>query len=215
LNDSFIKNGWHRSIILKLLIADKIKAKKYLIFDSKNFFTHKQSLNDWPIEEGNGLVETYDSRNWKEVDKFCAQHNIKVPDAVYNSTTPFIVDTAVVKEILKFDLSSLFFDKKGWWSSEFFLYSIFTQHAGNKLQKNPVPNVTFWNTERKLTLEQLTDIYTWPNMRAMGLHRKVIELGTDLTDFIEFLISLGFDANIVKTLLWRYTQDITNWNNGE
>ena len=208
VNDSKIKNGWHRSAVLKLLIADKIQSNKYLIIDSKNFFVHKQSLNDWPLTDGNGIIERYDSRGWNEVDEFCLKNNIPIPDAVYNSSTPFIVDTTIVKELIKFDILPLFFNKLRWWSSELFLYSIFTQHAGNKLKSEPVPNVTFWNTERELNKETLTDVYTWPNMRTFGLHRDVLKNKTDLSDFINFLTEVGFDRNMIKNTLKQYKLDI-------
>lgn len=208
VDDSKIKNGWHRSAVLKLLIADKIQSNKYLIIDSKNFFVHKQSLNDWPLTDGNGIIERYDSRTWTEVDDFCLKNNIPIPDAVYNSSTPFIVDTTIVKELIKFDILPLFFNKKGWWSSELFLYSIFTQQVGNKLKSEPVPNVTFWNTERTLDKTVLNDCYTWPNMRAFGLHRDVLKLKTDLTQLMDFLIEIGFDSNTVTQALEQYQQDI-------
>jgi len=208
VNDSRIKNGWHRSAVLKLLIADKIQSNKYLILDSKNFFVHKQLLNDWPLTDGNGIIEQYDSRGWNEVDEFCLKHNISIPKEVYNSSTPFMVDTAIVKGIIKFDILSLFFNKLKWWSSELFLYSIFTQHFGNKLTSEPAPNVTFWNTERQLDTETLTDIYTWPNMKMFGLHRDVLRLESDLTELIDFLVEIGFDKNIVATTLTQYEQDI-------
>jgi hypothetical protein len=208
VNDSRIKNGWHRSAVLKLLIADKIRSNKYLILDSKNFFVHKQLLNDWPLTDGNGIIEQYDSRGWKEVDDFCSEHNIPIPKEVYNSSTPFMVDTAIVKSIINFDILSLFFNKLKWWSSELFLYSIFTQHFGNKLTSEPAPNVTFWNTERQLDTEILTDIHTWPNVKMFGLHRDVLRLESDLTELIDFLVEIGFDKNLVENTLTQYEQDI-------
>lgn len=207
-NDSAIRNGWHRSAVLKLLTSQHVQADKYLILDSKNFFVHEQNLNDWPIHDGNGILETYDSRGWSEIDSFCAKHDIPVPTQVYNSSTPFVLDTATVKEIVKFDILPLFFNKKSWWSSEIFLYSIFTQYLGQPLTQSAVPNVTFWNTERALDKTTLNDCYTWPNMRAFGLHRDVLKLKTDLTQLMDFLIEIGFDSNTVTQALEQYRQDI-------
>jgi len=208
VNDSPIKNGWHRSSVLKLLIADKIQSDKYLMLDSKNFFVHQQQLSDWSLTDGNGLVENYNNRGWNEVNDFCLQHDIPIPEDAYTSVTPFIYDTTIVKDLIKFDIPSLFFNKKKWWSSEVFLYSIFTQYAGNKLKSEPTHGVTFWNTERQLDTETLTDIHTWPNMKMFGLHRDILKLKTDLTELINFLIEIGFDKNIVKTTLTQYEQDI-------
>lgn len=209
-NDTRIKNGWHRSAILKLLIADKVQSNRYLILDSKNFFIRKQTLSLWPLNDGNGIVEKYCSHTWKEIDKFCLKNNIVIPIETYMSATPFVVNTNIVKEILKFDIHSLFFKKADWWSSELLLYSIFTQYFGNKLISERVPNVTFWNNERTLDANTLTEIYNWPNLRSMGLHRDVIKLGTDLTDFIDFLSNIGFDKNKIKTILEIYKQDTKN-----
>jgi hypothetical protein len=207
-NESKIKNGWHRQAVLKLLIADKIQSKKYLILDSKNFFVHNQSLNDWPLQEGNGIVEVCDSYSWKEVDDFCLKNNILMPKEVYSQSTPYMVDTAIVKELIKFDILPLFFNKLGWWSSEFFLYSVFAQHVGNRLKSEPVPNITFWNTERKIDIATINDVYTWPNMKTFGLHRDILKLDIDITALVEFLIKIGFNGNIIKTALKQYKQDV-------
>jgi hypothetical protein len=119
-----------------------------------------------------------------------------------------MVNTAIVKDLIKFDILSLFFNKLGWWSSEFFLYSVFSQHVGNKLKSEPVPNITFWNTERKLDITTINDVYTCPNMRTFGLHRDVLKLDIDITALVEFLIKIGFDGNIIKTALKQYKQDV-------
>ena len=162
INDSRIKNGWHRQSALKLLIAKKIQSGKYLILDSKNIFICNQTLNDWPLSEGNGLLvdSTYKSLTpmWPELDEFLIKNNIRKPDNVYDAATPFMVLTDVVKKVIKFDFLPLFFNKKNWWASEFFLYSVLSQHYGNNIKSVPVPNVTFWNTERTLTNDVLTEI---------------------------------------------------------
>ena len=214
INDSHIKNGWHRSAVLKLLIAEKIQSDKYLILDSKNIFICKQTLNDWPLLEGNGLPvdSTYNVKSiWPEVDDFFIKNNIRKPDKVYDAATPFMVLTDVVKKVIEFDFLPLFFNKKSWWASEFYLYSVLSQHYGNNLKSESVPNVTFWNTERLLAKGVLTDICTWPNMRTFGLHRKVLKLNTDLTEFIDFLAVIGFDKQIVEHTLTCYEKDTKNY----
>jgi len=208
VNDSKIKNGWHRQEVLKLLMADKIQSEKYLILDSKNFFVQpQQSLDDWPVEDANGIIENYDSRGWNEIDIFCLAHNIPIPEKSCSMVVPFVANTALVKKIITFDILPLFFNKKKQWSCEFLLYSIFSQFFGIKLQSKPTPNVTFWSNERELTKEVLKDIHTWPNMKTFGLHRNVLKLGTDLTELIDFLVEIGFDRNIVETTLAQYEQD--------
>jgi len=208
VNDSQIKNGWHRQEVLKLLMANKIQSEKYLILDSKNFFVRQQSVDDWPVQDGNGIIEKYDSRSWDEINDFCLIHNIPIPINSCSMVTPFMANTNLVKKIIRFDILPLFFNKKDWWSCEFLLYSIFSQSAGIKLESNPTPNVTFWNTERELIKEVLKDIYDWPDIRMFGLHRDVLKLGTDLTELINFLVEIGFDKNIVATTLTQYEQDI-------
>ena len=215
INDSRIKNGWHRSAVLKLLIAKKIQSDKYLILDSKNIFICKQILNNCPLIEGNGLPvdSIYNSLTpiWPEFDDFCIKNSIRKPDKVYDSATPFMVFTNVVKKIIEFDFLPLFFNKKNWWSSELYLYSVLSQHYGNNLKSEPCTNVTFWNTERPLTKDVLTDIYTWPNMRTIGLHRDVLKLNINLTEFTEFLVEIGFDKKIVENTLTCYKKDTKNY----
>ena len=217
INDSHIKNGWHRSAVLKLLIAEKIQSDKYLILDSKNIFICKQILNNWRLLEGNGLPvdrtkRTYNGKPiWPEVDDFCIKNSIRKPDKVYDSATPFMMFTDVVKKVIEFDFLPLFFNKKNWWSSELYLYSVLSQHYGNNLKSDPVPNVTFWNTERPLTKDVLTDIFTWPNMRTIGMHRDVLKLNINLTEFTDFLAVIGFDKQIVEHTLTCYEKDTKNY----
>jgi hypothetical protein len=205
--DTYKKNGWHRSMLCKLLVAKTIQSKKYLILDSKNFFVRKQSLDDWPIEDGNGIIEEYNHFGWAEVDEFCLQNNINIPKIVYSATTPFMVDTALVREMIKFDILPLFLNKAEQWSSEFFLYSIFSQHAGNQLEFKYVTNVTFWSNENTLDIETLTDMYNWPNMRMFGLHRNFLKTKTDLTELVDFLVGVGLERNMLDTTLTQYKQD--------
>jgi hypothetical protein len=201
-------NGWTRQQVLKLLIAEKINGKRYLLLDSKNFFVHNQSLSQWPVNNGNGIIQSYNSFDWEEINEFCAKHNIPISKEIYMSCTPFVCDTHLVKEILKFDIFPLFFEKKNWWSSEILLYSIFSQFFGNTLKKiEHVPNVTFWSSERVLSTETLRDIYSWPDLRMFGLHRAMIYLKIDLFEFIRFLIDIGYDRDIVTSSLKTYKQD--------
>lgn len=207
INDSQVKNGWHRSAVLKLLISEKVQANKYLIFDSKNFFICKQSLDEWPVADGNGLVQNFDSWGWTEVEDFCLTNNIPLPNEVYSSATPFMVDTKIARKIISYNILPLFFNKKEWWSSELFLYSIFTQFAGNKLTTSNTPNVTFWNSERPLSEQVLIDISNWPGIKTFGLHREVFKFNPDLTDFTNFLVNRGFELTAVEKILNLYKKD--------
>ena len=68
-NDSIRKNGWHRSALLKLLVAEHVNTEKYLLLDSKNFFVKQVNLDSWPCDEGNHLVESLHSNgNCQMVD---------------------------------------------------------------------------------------------------------------------------------------------------
>jgi hypothetical protein len=204
INDSYKKHGWHRSAVLKLLAAKHIQSEKYLILDSKNFFVHPQSLDDWPLQDGNGIMYDNEILGWHEVEDFCLKNNITWPEKVYMSATPFMVKTDIVKEIIKYDILPLFFDKESTWSSEIFLYSIFTQYFGNPLTQNQVPNVTFWKSERAITKETLLDVHAWPNMRSFGLHRDVLKVGTDLSALIDFLVEIGFDKSKINQAIKLY-----------
>ena len=86
-----------------------------------------------------------------------------------------------------------------------------SQHYGNNLKSEPCTNVTFWNTERPLTQDVLTDIFTWPNIRTFGLHRDVLKLNINLTEFTEFLVEIGFDKKIVENTLTCYKKDTKNY----
>ena len=214
-NDSVIKNGWHRSIFLKLLVANTVTTSRYLVLDSKNFFINSVILDEWPCNEGNHLVEQLhlnrklsNGRSWPEFFQFADKHNIPITDNAYSTTTPFMFNTTIVREILTLDdLYPLFFNREGW-ASEFFLYSIYTQNQGNQLVNGPAVNVTFWNTERKLNNKTLTDIYSWPNLKSIGLHRDIIAHNTDLTELYNFLDSINFDSDVVVKCLTQYRKDL-------
>lgn len=213
-NDSKLCNGWHRQNALKLLISDQIHSDKYLIIDSKNFFICRQSLNTWPITEGNGLLvdtQLHITNRWAELDNFCLNHNIKVPSKVYDASTPFVVHTDTVKKIIQFDILPLFFDKKNWWVSEFYLYSFFIQHFGNRLQSVDVTNVTFWDTKHSMSVENLRDILKWPNIKSLGLHRDMLKLNINLDGLFDFLVEIGFDKKTVEDMLKQNQESIIEY----
>ena len=215
VNDSVIKNGWHRSAILKLLAANVVETSRYLLLDSKNFFINPAVLDQWPCAEGNHLVEQLhvnnqlsNGRNWPNLFEYVKTHNINLPDNTYSTTTPFMVHTKLVQQLLNTgDVASLFLNNLGW-SSELFLYSVYTQHVGNKLVGGPTVNVTFWNVERTADYSTLSDIASWPDLLCLGLHRDFMNINSNLTDLCNFLESRNFDRLLVDKWLTQYKVDI-------
>jgi len=213
-NDTKKKNGWHRSALLKLMVANQVHTDRYLLLDSKNFFIKPVNLDEWPCVEGNYLVEPLqidgrlaNGRVWPNLFEFGKQHNIQIPKNTYSTTTPFIVNTNIVKNLIDLDVKSLFLNNLGW-SSELFLYSVYTQHLGNELKNGPTVNVTFWNDERTADLETLTDIFSWPNIKSFGVHRDFMRLNLDLTEMYNFLESIDFDKQLVETCFGQHQKDL-------
>lgn len=218
-NDSYKKNGWHRSALLKLLAAEYVTTEKYLLLDSKNFFVKQANLDNWPCEEGNHLVEPLHSnsqlskgrlsngRLWPNLFEFGKKHKIPISQNTYSTTTPFMVQTHVVKKLLKLDIASLFLNSTGW-SSELFLYSVYAQYLGIKLINGPTINVTFWNNERTADTETLTDIFSWTHLLTFGFHRDFMKLNLDLIDLYNFLTFINFDRQLVESCFDQYRKDL-------
>lgn len=215
INDSVTKNGWHRSAILKLLVANSVSTSRYLVLDSKNFFVNPVVLDQWPCDEGNHLVEQLHVNNklsngqsWPNLFQYVKEHSITLPNNTYSTTTPFMVKTRLVQELLNIgDVPALFLNNTGW-SSELFLYSVYTQHVGNKLIAGPTVNLTFWNTERTADYATLTDIASWPGLLSLGLHRDFMIKNSDLTELYTFLESRGFNRLLVEQCLTQYRKDV-------
>ena len=214
-NDSSTKNGWHRSALLKLLVANNITQSKYLILDSKNFFIKSLDLNDWPCAEGNNLIAEIDKVTpyWPNLDQFCKDLGIIKPKQTWSSSTPFMVKTDTVKQLIQYKkLYSMFLSNFGW-SSELLLYSVFAQHLGSELTHGVTPNITFWEDESTLDRNTLENFYNWPDIKSLGLHRYAFEFNQDLSDLINWLVDLGFDKTFIVDCLNRYQQDIICWQN--
>jgi len=213
-NDSVKKNGWHRSALLKLMAAEHVNTEKYLLLDSKNFFVRQVNLDSWPCDEGNHLVEPLHSngqlsngRSWPNLFQFGKKHNIPITKNTYSTTTPFMVKTNTVKNLLKLDIASLFLNNTGW-SSELFLYSVYTQYLGTKLINGPTVNVTFWNNERTADIKTLTDIFSWTHVFMFGVHRDFMRINFDLTELYDFLEFIDFDRQLVQTCFDQYRKDL-------
>lgn len=213
-NDSKKKNGWHRSALLKLMVANQVRSDRYLLLDSKNFFIKQVNLETWPCMEGNYIVEPLQTngrlangRNWPNLYEFGKKHNIQIPEKTYSTTTPFMVNTNTVRDLCKLDINSLFLNNSGW-SSELFLYSVYTQHLGNELKNGPTVNVTFWNNERTADIKTLTDIFSWDNVKSLGIHRDFMKLNLNLIEFYNFLESINFDRHIVESCFAQHRKDI-------
>ena len=213
-NDSVKKNGWHRSALLKLMAAEHVNTEKYLLLDSKNFFVRQVNLDSWPCDEGNHLVEPLHSngqlsngRSWPNLFQFGKKHSIPITKNTYSTTTPFMVKTNTVKNLLKLDIASLFLNNTGW-SSELFLYSVYAQYLGTKLINGPTVNVTFWNNERTADIKTLTDIFSWTHVLMFGIHRDFMRINFDLTKLYNFLEFIDFDKQLVQTCFDQYRKDL-------
>jgi hypothetical protein len=211
-NDTPTKYGWHRQALLKLVVAEKVLQDRYLILDTKNFFIKDTVLQDWPCTEGNNIVKDINKvmPTWPNLGKFCQDYNIPMPEKTWSPTTPFMVKTNTVRDLIKYkDLYSMFLSNFGY-SSELILYSVFAHHRGCLLQEGPTANITFWNNERDLNKTTLEEFYSWPELKTIGLHRYIFKHFDDLSNLIDWSVEKGLDRITVEKCLVRYQQDTIN-----
>lgn len=194
------RSGWLRQQAIKLLVSRYINDDTYLILDSKNFFIKPVDLDNWPIAQGNNILDQI-KFNWPEINTILDKHNITQPINSWSVTTPFRVKKSIIDKMLELDLN-IFLNPVNKWASEFLLYSIFAQADGEPLTSGFTTNLTFWNDDERLhNLTELDNIYNWPLLSSLGLHNQLLNNNIDFSVLINWLGQKGFDRDILKRCL--------------
>lgn len=206
---SGISQGWHRQQLSKFEVAHHITSDNYLVLDTKNFFiTQMDSIDQWPVSEGNGQLEKNEF-SWKRWVTFVSGRVGKgLPEFSYPPSTPFVLKTNTVLKILKeLDVTGLFIEflttrkidieqKRYPEPSEFVLYDFYTRMP--KYRSEPFFS-TFRNDEGDVTLAQEILEQGTQGMIMSSIHRKCFT-PTAQQSIVQFLRSKGFEYDVVSPL---------------
>jgi len=101
----FVKdNGWLRQQIIKLYVSQVIYTPKYTIFDSKNLLVQTRSIYNFLNFEPMMIYRNWsnpDMDTWKQfAEIFHNKTNLPIPKVCRYPTTPFILDTETVRQLL-------------------------------------------------------------------------------------------------------------------
>ena len=189
------QSNWRNQQILKLLVANIVETKYFLILDGKNHFirniTHSDFFeNDKPIlftNKRDVLIETY----YNCLDYYgisCPFDYINNPHIItLNSMTPYLLCKTDVLEMITYitekenDSFYNFFIKSKLLYTEFYLYSTYLIFT-NKIQNYLLNEINFYtifdskpivnNNKIKNTLDYVKNNN---NIKIFGLHRGVIK----------------------------------------
>jgi hypothetical protein len=195
------RSGWLRQQLIKLLVSKYINGDNYLILDSKNFFIKSFDLNQWPIAQGNNIIDNI-RFNWPELNSLLAENNISQPVTSWSVTTPFRVKKSIINKMLDLDLEKIILNPINRWASEFLLYSIIAQIEGESIESGFATNLTFWDDDSRLhNVADLDDIYNWPQISSLGIHHQLLNKNIDFSALINWLNNKGLDRNILEQCL--------------
>ena len=187
-------SNWHNQQILKLLVANIIESKYYLIMDGKNHFIKNITYSDYFNKNGFPKLFVWDPGNMIKYYYSCLDYfQIKDPYDFKNikdcniflTTTPFLMCKDDVLEMIKYiikrenDTFFNFFTKRLDLHTEFYLYITYLIFK-NKIQFCEITSTNYssimghglgkWNSYEDNALP----IINMPRIKIFGLHRGAI-----------------------------------------
>ena len=195
--NNILEFPWHKQQILKLLVANIVKSKYYLILDGKNHFIKNIIYSDYFNENGFPKLFVWDPGPMIKYYHSCLDYfqikdpydfkNTKEPN-IFLTTTPFLMCKDDVLEMIKYivkkenDTFFNFFMKRFDLHTEFYLYITYLIFK-NKIQFCNITNVNYssimngdlgkWNSYEDNALP----IINIPHIKIFGLHRTAISKG--------------------------------------
>lgn len=204
-------DGWVHQQVLKLFAAQVVDDDEYLVLDSKNFLFRKTSVEN--------IKQTEPTTDWMlpPVERFCIEccnfFNVKYTgrDMFYvtQNITPFILQTSVVRDLVKH-----FQDKKHFYSwfqnlsyidgvapTEFIVYEVFAKKLGKEKTSGLCTqnSCTIWQ-HTLLETEKHKHVYRYVlqqaklyDIKVSGFHGGVHDILDDKTvKYIIKNLGLGF-----------------------
>lgn len=176
--------GWHGQQVVKLALADYVSSGHYLMFDAKNHFVRKSSVDDFFHAGKPKTVFTKTSATW---DKY-VRSSLEAMDGLTEerasrmmpTTTPYLMIANEVQRLIwrletKYELPLDDAIRKTGWATEFFLYYA---HLVTSYEEIPYANqppmtrtlFTSWPQEHWRVLEKIAEAASGV-VPMFGLHR--------------------------------------------
>ena len=192
------KSDWRNQQLCKLLLAKTIKAPYYIILDAKNhfikpvkenhFFTPQEHKPKLFLGNPGKMISCFDyCLKYFGISKSSLQlshpYSLDDPDFQFCTTTPFILKTDIVLEMISYmesvektDFSQLFKNHKEGTEFYFYIsYLIFKQYISRyDLQKKI--HVTLWPDLDKEwnQIESIEQVINQEDCAIFGLHRRAL-----------------------------------------
>jgi len=182
-------SGWRGQQLLKLVMANHLAARFYLVLDAKNHFVHRTLVRDFFTETAIKTVrraapQKYDSHIKKSFAAFGVEdHAGEYMDSAMPTVTPYLMDAGLVRALMS-ELESKYagrafedlFEKELSGTTEFFLYCAYLVATGQEsLYEDSAPMVvtlyTKYPRDHKDVM-RLIDSAISNKVAMFGLHRR-------------------------------------------
>ncbi|MDQ0820245.1 hypothetical protein QFZ79_002539 [Arthrobacter sp. V4I6] len=181
--------GWRGQQLLKLVVANHLAARYYLLLDAKNHFVHRTLVRDFFTETAiktfrRAAPQIYYSHIKKSFGAFAAEDRAgEYTESAMPTVTPYLMDAGLVRGMMS-ELESKYagrafedlFEKELSGTTEFFLYCAYLVATGQEsLYEDSAPMVvtlfTKWPQDHKDVMRLVNSAIS--NKVAMfGLHRR-------------------------------------------
>ena len=166
--------GWIRQQCLKFWIHSQVHSDRYLVLDSKNWFTRPTDPEKWPFLDGCGVIAEFKPNGSYDTDTFwqwglhCSEWLGKpIPRTCWSPITPFILRTDIVAQICReVNINDIF---RFPFPSEFILYAFYSDAGPYRME--PV-HFTVWGPFWPMTEEKIRAIEADPEVVVFARHRE-------------------------------------------
>ena len=181
--------GWRGQQLLKLVVANHLAARYYLVLDAKNHFVHRTLVRDFFTETAiktfrRAAPQSYYSHIKKSFAAFAAEDRTgEYMDSAMPTVTPYLMDAGLVRGLMS-ELESKYagrafedlFEKELSGTTEFFLYCAYLVATGQEsLYEDSDPMVvtlyTKYPRDHKDVM-RLVDSAISNKVAMFGLHRR-------------------------------------------
>lgn len=181
--------GWRGQQLLKLVVANHLAARYYLVLDAKNHFVHRTLVRDFFTEKAIRTVRRAAPRRYyshikKSFGAFALEERAgEFANSAMPTITPYLMDAGIVRGLMS-ELESRnagrsfedLFEKELSGTTEFFLYCAYLVAIGQEsLYEDSAPMAvtlfTKWPRDHKEVM-RLVDSVIANNLPMFGLHRR-------------------------------------------
>ncbi len=198
------KFGWRQQQVLKLQAHKIVASAAYLVMDAKNFFIRRPTRSDFFSDNGRLRInmrpinETY-SKAFGKALRFFGAHTVQLPDITVPTITPFLFETAVVRDMVKetefrsgMNFETYFVGRR---YTEFYFYAAYLmmmrEGISSTYDERPQVCHSIFRSmykDRSCVEAQIKSLND-QNIYASGIHREVINRGSqDVLNTIEIYL---------------------------